>query len=189
MDRFQIYKVLLLKWQKAINLVSRETIKDLENRHFKDSLQLLDYISEDLTSHLDLGSGAGFPGLVLAIASSRLQTTLVESDQRKCEFLKNVSRETKTPVTILNVRIENLGNESKYDLITARALAPLIDLLKYSEPLSHDGTQFLFLKGRGFKEEIEDAEKKWKFDLEIFHSSTHSEGVIIQIKNLKKKEG
>ena len=186
-SKLESYKSLLLKWQKAINLVSRETISDVENRHFHDSLQLIPYIPEDVHSHVDLGSGAGFPGLVLAIARPDLNSTLIESDLRKCEFLKNVSRETFSPVTILNQRIESISQDQKYDLITARALSDLNQLLTYAKPLSHEESLFLFLKGREAQKEIEDAQKNWEFDLEISPSLTHSEGQILVIRNLVSK--
>lgn len=185
--KLEMYKELLIKWQKAINLVSRETLSNLEERHFQDSLQLLKYIPQATKSHIDLGAGAGFPGLVLAISKPLLNTTLVESDSRKCQFLKNVSRETMIPVTVINQRIESMEIEEGYDLITARALANLNQLLKYSKPLSHKHTQFLFLKGADLQAEIEDAQKNWEFDLEIFPSLTHSQGHIICIKNLISK--
>lgn len=185
-EKFEIYKKLLVKWQNAINLVSRETLKDLDERHFNDSLQLLKYIPQATNTHIDIGSGAGFPGLVLAIANSNLSTTLVESDLRKCQFLKNVSRETMTPVSVLNGRIETIQGLS-YDLITARALANLNQLLIYAKPLSHDNTVFLFLKGAGVDHEISEAQKFWDFNLEIFPSLTHSEGKIIRIQNLNSK--
>lgn len=187
--QLDIYKKLLLKWQNSINLVSRDSLENLQERHFEDSLQLLEYFPQDCFTHIDLGSGAGFPGLVLKIASQDLKSTLVESDQRKCEFLKTVSRETKTPVKILNARIEDLSSELTYDIITARALASLTQLLTYSFPLLHCGSHLYFLKGRGYSQEIEEAQKKWDFDLEIFPSSTHSEGVIIHIQRLTPKEG
>lgn len=186
-EKFQIYKELLLKWQKAINLVSRETLSNLEERHFQDSLQLLKYIPGSSKSHIDLGSGAGFPGLILAIANPNLNTTLVESDSRKCQFLKNVSRETMTPVKVLNERIESMENKDGYELITARALANLSQLLTYSKPLSDENTTFLFLKGADVDAEIQEAQKNWEFNLEIFPSLTHSQGKIIVIKNLISK--
>lgn len=189
-EKFEIYKKLLIKWQNAINLVSRETLKDLDKRHFDDSLQLLKYIppatNTHTHTHIDIGSGAGFPGLVLAIANSNLTTTLVESDLRKCQFLKNVSRETLTPVSVLNQRIESI-QDLQYDLITARALSNLNQLLIYAKPLSHNNTVFLFLKGVGVDDEISKAQKFWDFNLEIFPSLTHSEGKIIRIQNLNSK--
>ena len=182
-ERFEVYKSLLKKWQNAINLVSRDTLKELDKRHFEDSLQLLKYIPENAITHIDIGSGAGFPGLVLAIANPNLRTTLVESDLRKCQFLKNVSRETMANVYILNQRIESIQGV-QYDLITARALAKLNQLLIYAKPLSHKKTTFVFLKGSDVYAEIQEAKKYWEFNLEIFPSLTHSEGKIIVIKNL-----
>ncbi|MBY0293542.1 MAG: 16S rRNA (guanine(527)-N(7))-methyltransferase RsmG [Alphaproteobacteria bacterium] len=186
---FQLYKSLLENWQKKVNLVASSTIPYQEQRHFEDSLQLLSYLPSDKISLVDLGSGAGFPGLVLALARPQtLLVTLIESDLKKCLFLETVSRETKVNVIILRSRIESLKEVLTYDVVTSRALAPLPLLLEYATPFLNKNSVCLFLKGKSFKAEIKDAKKKWEFDLEIFPSLTDSTGCILKIENLKRIE-
>lgn len=185
-SHLEIYKALLEAWQKKINLVSSSTLPHLWERHFEDSLQLLPYLPTIKSTLIDLGSGAGFPGLVLAICRRKtLEVTLVESDLRKCLFLENVSRETFSTVTILRSRIESLS-EIKGDVITARGLAPLSDLLDYAFPLMKKTSFCLFLKGKDAEKEIEMAKKKWDFCLEIFPSLTDSKGRLLKISHLKR---
>jgi 16S rRNA (guanine527-N7)-methyltransferase len=134
-----------------------------------------------------MGSGAGFPGLVLAMAGVR-DVHLIESDIRKTTFLREVSRETGTPVTIHDERAEDT-NIDNVDVITARALAPLKDLLALSSRLATSDHPFrcLFLKGELAEEEIAKAEKKWRFLLRIHPSMTESKGKILEISNLQLK--
>lgn len=186
-ERLKIYQHLLETWQKKVNLVSASTLPFAWERHFKDSLQLLPYLPQKKVSLIDLGSGAGFPGLVLAIARPEtLDVTLVEADLKKCLFLENVSRETFSPVTILRSRIESLESTLKADVITARGLAPLTLLLGYAISLMKEEAACLFLKGKEFEKEIQEAQKKWEFDLEIFPSLADSRGRILKIKYLKR---
>lgn len=181
-----VYEALLEKWQKKINLVSSSTLSHLWERHFEDSLQLLPYLPKVKSTLIDLGSGAGFPGLVLAICKKEtLEVTLVESDLRKCLFLENVSRETFSYPKILRSRIESLTG-LKADVITARALASLPHLLEYAYPLMKTTSFCLFLKGKEVEKEIEMAKKKWEFCLEMFPSLTDSEGRLLKISHLKR---
>src|ERR1700722_13861594 len=125
-ERLTIYQNLLKEWQQKVNLVSSSTLPHMWERHFQDSLQLLPYLPRENASLIDLGSGAGFPGLVLALSRPEtLKVTLIESDLKKCLFLEIVSRETKISVTIIRERIEALRETLKGDIITARGLAPL----------------------------------------------------------------
>ncbi len=186
-ERLKIYQNLLESWQKKINLVSSSTIPFLWKRHFEDSLQLSSYLPEGSATLIDLGSGAGFPGLVLAIAHpEKLKVTLVESDFKKCLFLENVSRETKTSVIVLRSRIESLKESVKGDIITARGLAPLSELLNYTSPLMKENAIALFLKGKEVEKEIQEAQRKWKFDLEILPSISDPEGRILKIEHPKR---
>lgn len=187
LSRLKNYQRLLEVWQKKLNLVSPTTLSDAWDRHFLDSSQLLAILPPGPLSLIDLGSGAGFPGLVLAILRPEiLRVTLVESDFKKCVFLENVSRETITPVTVLCSRIESLDHSLQGDVITARALAPLCQLLSYAFPLMKEKSIGLFLKGKGYEKEIEEARKIWEFDLEIYPSLTDSTGRILKIAHLKK---
>lgn len=185
-DQLKIYQGLLENWQKKINLISSKTLPHVWRRHFEDSLQLLPWLPKQKFTLLDLGSGAGFPGLVLAIScKGTAQTTLIESDLKKTVFLENVSRETKTPTLILKSRIEEEQN-IKADVITARALSSLESLLDYAYPFMKKNSYCLFLKGKGVDSEIKVAQKKWEFDLEILESMTDATGRILKIKNLQR---
>ncbi len=180
LDRFQIYEDLLKKWQKKINLVAPSTVNDIWMRHFADSAQLYNYIdaNDDIA---DIGAGAGFPGMVLAIMGHK-KITLIESDQRKCIFLKEVARQTDVDVEIINRRIEDV--DRKFDLVTARALADLDALLGFADHLSLNG-KALFLKGQKADNEIASAEKNWQFDLETENSRTDDQASILKISNIK----
>lgn len=177
-EKLELYEALLCKWQKSINLVSRHTIDDAKQRHFEDSLQLLEHIEAGDKNIIDIGSGAGFPGLVLAIALPDRNVTLIESDSRKCIFLRNVSRETLCDVAILNERIEAVGR-IEVDVVTARALASLSELIKYMKSLGCK--KGLFLKGAMAQEEVDAALGDHAFSYDIFPSLTSHEGAIVRV--------
>jgi len=181
------YQVLLMKWQKAINLVGPTTLDAVAERHFFDSAQLFRYIPDVDVRLVDMGSGAGFPGLVLSMLGVR-EVHLIESDVRKATFLREVSRETKTAVTVHDIRVEEC-DIAAIDVFTARALAPLKDLLVYMDRLATPDHKAygLFMKGLQAPEEIEKAAKAWNFDVEIYPSMTDLSGKIIKISNLSKK--
>lgn len=183
-DKLEAYNGLLLKWQKAINLISPTTVDDAAERHFYDSAQILKYIPSKDIVLADMGSGAGFPGLVLAILGVR-DVHLIESDIRKATFLREVSRETSTPVVVHDVRIEEC-KLPPVDVFTARALAPLRDLLGYVRKTRDEGHRCtaIFMKGGQYQEELDKAHKKYKFSAEVFQSDTDSAGKIIKINNL-----
>lgn len=149
-ERLDIYAGLLRKWQRSINLVGPRTIGDLWNRHFTDSAQLLPLIpsAETPTTRVlvDFGSGAGFPGLVLAILGAG-EVHLIESDQRKATFLREVARATGTPVTVHAKRIEQVA-PFPADVVSARALAPLNDLLGFAAPFLRPDSLCLWLNSR-----------------------------------------
>lgn len=183
---FNRYTELLLKWQKTINLVSETTLEDLAVRHFLDSAQLIKYIQNRNIKLVDMGSGAGFPGLILAMMGVG-EVHLIESDIRKATFLREVSRETSTKVFVHDDRVEDVVLEN-IDFITARALAPLNDLFVMVSKLSppdHPVT-CLFMKGEKTEEEIKKARKRWNFDLETHQSITDISGKILKINNLVK---
>lgn len=185
--KLDTYHALLIKWQKAINLVSNNSLDRAWERHFDDSIQLEPYIPEGAQTLVDMGSGAGFPGLVLAVLRPGLAVHLIESDARKCEFLRTVSRETDTPVTVHNVRIEAMAAPVKPDIITARALAALAAICGYCLPFAQEnpGLEMLLMKGEKAGAEIEEAQKKYSFDLVQFSSRTEKAGTILRLKNLR----
>lgn len=189
-DKLNHYHGLLLKWQKTINLVSPTTIENAWDRHFEDSIQLSNYIPKGTKKICDIGSGAGFPALVLAILHPDIQFTLIESDARKCVFLQTVSRETQCEnVKIINDRIENIIDDLDVDMVTCRALASVRQLLIYTKPLWDNNIQFKILmpKGKNWQDEIEEAEKKFAFDLSDYPSKTDSLARILIVGNIIEK--
>lgn len=185
--RLECYVALLEKWQPKINLVSKSTLPDLWQRHMRDSAQLLEYINFSTGPWLDIGSGAGFPGLVLALLQqeySNTQVHLIESDQRKAIFLREVIRVTHAPAQVHTVRVENLVPEKmggKARLITARAFAPLHQILEMAVPMTDSSTVFLLLKGQDVDDELTLAAKYRKMTVSQHPSRTNPAGVVLQI--------
>lgn len=183
------YQALLLKWQKAVNLVSPGTLDEAWERHFLDSAQVAEYLPASPFTLADLGSGAGFPGLVLAMLRPDLDVHLIESDDKKGQFLKTVSRETSTPVIVHTARIEACHGTVKPAVITARALAALDKLLALCLPWAEENPalQMIFLKGEKAEEEIWEAEKSFLFRCETFPSATDRKARILRISSLQKR--
>ncbi len=190
-EKLHAYETLLVKWQAKINLVSPATLSQAWQRHFLDSLQLRALCPPDAKIALDLGAGAGFPGMVLAIVFPELAMHLVESDAKKCAFLQAVSRETKTPVSIHNQRIEVFAQDEalRPDLITARALASLTELLTYCEPWisRNPSLTLIFPKGAQSASEIGEARQIWDFDCVEKQSETDEKARILILKSVHKK--
>ncbi len=197
--RLKLYVRLLEKWQGAINLVSGTSLEDVWRRHLLDAAQLARYIADDAAGQdtggreretigaktiVDLGSGAGFPGLVLAIMALG-EVHLVESDQRKCAFLSTVARETATEVTIHPLRIETL-TPFPADIVTARAFAPLDQLIGYAEPFIGSRGQCLFLKGKRAAEELTLAAKLWNMRIDRFASVSDPSGVVLRLREVSR---
>ena len=185
-DRLTTYHDELLKWQERVNLISPDTIPDIWTRHFLDSLQIVKYLPEDKGPIIDLGSGAGFPGLVVAIATERM-VHLIESDMRKSIFLREAGRLTQAPVTVHNCRIESQPLDEA-GIILSRACSSLGDLLHLVENFVSRETLCLFHKGKNYVMELEQAGEIWQFDQEIYPSVTDTNGVIVQLTNIARKE-
>jgi 16S rRNA (guanine527-N7)-methyltransferase len=191
--RLETYAALLKRWQKTINLVAPSTLDEIWHRHFADSAQLWPLRPEGAKAWLDLGSGAGFPGIVLAILAAEAvgtRHTLVESDSRKAAFLREVARETGVAVDILCTRIESPETHSKVsgvDCVTARALAPLPRLLALAEGCFSSSTTGLFLKGRGVQAECDAASAAWDFESEMVPSVTEAGSAIVVVRRLRRK--
>ena len=162
--RLQTFVALVEKWSGKINLVSRNDLPHLWGRHVEDSLLLLPHLPAGITRAIDLGSGAGFPGMVLAIATG-IEFTLIESDTRKAAFLLEAARETGAKVKVLNTRIEGAVTEPA-PLVTARALAPLDKLLGLAAPHLAPGGICLFPKGRTAEVELTAARALWHMEVE-----------------------
>jgi 16S rRNA (guanine527-N7)-methyltransferase len=168
--RLTAYAELLLTWTQRINLISQADQPHIWTRHIADSLRLLPHIPPNTTRAIDLGSGAGLPGLILAIATG-IPFDLVESDRRKAAFLGEAARITHAPAKIHGLRIED-ATIAPAPLITARALAPLDKLLTLATPLLAPGGTMLFLKGARAPEEIEAARLHWTFECAT-HGADH----------------
>jgi 16S rRNA (guanine527-N7)-methyltransferase len=184
LERLGLYADLLTRWQARINLVGPQTINDLWARHMLDSAQLARLLPPSARRLADLGSGAGFPGLVLAILGAP-DVHLVESDGRKCAFLREAARLTAAPVTILTRRIEQIAPLGA-DIITARALAPLDRLLDWAVPHLAPGGICLFLKGRGVEDELTQARKEWTLAADRVPSLTDPDSVVLQIHEVSR---
>jgi len=183
--RLEIYRTLLLKWQRSINLVAESTLEEVWRRHFLDSGQLLRHLPAETRVLADLGSGAGFPGLVLAILGVP-EVHLIESDQRKATFLREVARETAAPVMVHSSRIETVQG-LQAQVVTARALAPLAKLLPLAQPLLAPEGICLFLKGQTADEELTAVQQSWKVTVERLGSDSDQRGVILRLGQLSRR--
>lgn len=187
-ERLAIFVALLRKWQPVENLVSPKTLPEIWTRHVADSAELV-RLFPDSHHWLDLGSGAGFPGLVVALAGPPgAHVHLVESNVRKCAFLRTVIHATAAPATVHEGRAEAViaALNEPVDRISARALAPLGQLLTLAEPLMAQGIPAAFHKGADFRREVAEASQSFAFDL-LEHPSRVGEGVILEITNLRRK--
>jgi len=188
-DRLETFAALLEKWNPAINLVSSSTLPELWARHFVDSAQVLALASAGARQWSDLGTGGGFPGLVVAILAQEirpgLSVTCVESDQRKAAFLRTVLRETGVEAQVLSQRIEDVA-PLQSDVVSARALAPLTQLLGFASRHLAPGGEALFLKGAGYKKERTEALERWSFELDTYPSQTDPDAAILRIGDIRR---
>ena len=180
LGRFEAFLKLLEKWQRRINLVSDATLADAWQRHILDSAQLARFYKPETKKILDVGSGAGFPGLILAMMGG-VHVDLVESDQRKAVFLSTVIRSLNLPARVYNQRIESVPNLSP-DVVTARALAPLPKLLKLIENQISPGTVCLFLKGASVEDELTNLQSCPTMIYTTHPSLSGPNGIIVELK-------
>ena len=179
------YVELLRKWNQTINLVSAADLEVLWPRHIEDSLQLGELATPLPMRAIDLGSGAGFPGLILAIAFG-IEVDLIEQDQRKAAFLREAAMVTRAPVRIHAVKIER-ANVPPAPLVVSRALATLPHLFRFAHPFVAEGGYCLFPKSTSVDAEIAAATKRWTMDIARFPSKTDPSGVILRVENLRPK--
>lgn len=182
-EQLQIFAALVQKWSPKINLVSKSDLSHIWTRHIEDSLRLLPFIPSSASRAIDLGSGAGFPGLVLCIASG-LPFDLIESDARKAAFLSEAARQTGAPAKIHNCRIE-AANVQPAPLITARALAPLGKLVGLAAPLLESDGFCLFPKGRSAETELTDATTLWHMKAERISSPAWGDSCILKVSHIR----
>lgn len=194
-ERLTRYADLIRRWQPVKNLVAPSTLPELWGRHFADSAQVTASVPEAIR-WLDLGSGAGLPGLVTAILLADrpgARVTLVESNGRKAAFLQTVARELGLPATVVNARIESLPERAlagldEIEAVSARALAPLDALLGLAEPWLTKGAVGVFHKGREFPAEREQALRQWRFDLVERPSVIETGSLMALIRNLERRQ-
>lgn len=188
-ERLEIYHALLLKWQKAINLVSPATVKDAWVRHFADSAQILPLLPDTAKVYADIGCGGGFPGLVLAMMRPELEVHLIESDTRKCEFMRTVARETGVAVHVHAARIEAVDIPPP-DVVSARALADLLALLNFIEPWAEkENFRALFMKGERWAEEVDTAQCQFSFEYQHVNSVTDPRACILSLGKISALHG
>jgi 16S rRNA (guanine527-N7)-methyltransferase len=183
LERLGAHVDLLKNWNRRINLVGPGTLADVWRRHVLDSAQLIQYIDRSRRVLVDLGSGAGLPGLILGILGVP-EVHLIEADQRKAAFLREAARVTGTPVTVHAARIESV-TPFPADVVTARALAPLAALLTWSAPFQSETTVSLFLKGQDLRDELTAAQQKWIMRTQILVSLTDPTGHILRVEGLR----
>jgi 16S rRNA (guanine527-N7)-methyltransferase len=181
--RLKAYADILTDWNSRHNLVSRASLPDAWRRHFWDSAQLAALIPEGARTLADLGSGAGFPGLVLAALRPDLSVALHEATAKKCAFLTAAAERMGITVTIRNARIEDVPSEA-FDVVTARALAPLPGLLGYAYKFLGPNSVCLLLKGQNVGSELTGAHKYWNMQISEIPSATDPSGAIVVVKEL-----
>lgn len=185
------FEALVQRWNPAINLVSKASLPNLWSRHIVDSAQVFLHCPEAALSWADLGSGGGFPGIVLAILANELKPslrfTLVESDLRKATFLRQAAQALDLQATVVGQRIETV-EPLNADVLSARALAPLPDLLCFVERHLKSGGTAILPKGARFAEEIADARKFWTFDVDSHSSLSEADAAILVIRNIHRAQ-
>jgi 16S rRNA (guanine527-N7)-methyltransferase len=184
MERLTGFVALLTDWNSKHNLVSRGSLADVWRRHIWDSAQLVPLIPADAKRLIDLGSGAGFPGLILASLLPDARVTLCEATTKKCRFLAEAAEALNVTVDIRNARIEDMPREA-FDAVTARACAPLGDLLGYASRFQGPKTVNLFLKGQNVEAELAEAAISWKMKVQTHQSRSDPTGRILEIRELR----
>ena len=185
----QSFAALVRRWNPAINLVSKSSLADLWPRHIADSAQIFSFIPANARNLADLGSGGGFPGIVLAILAKdlmpELRVTLVESDLRKATFLRQAAQALDLQVTVISERIESF-TPLNVEVLCARALAPLSELLMFADKHLQAGGVAIFPKGVRYAEELAKAQADWAFDVDTQPSLSEAEAAILVIRNIHR---
>ena len=187
LSKLESYVALLRKWNPKINLVSPDTLDQAWDRHIVDSAQLVDLMPRNAKTWVDIGSGGGFPGMIVAVilneTAPACDVTLIESDQRKSAFLRAVNRDLDLGVKVETKRIEDVTPLAA-DVVSARALAPLNKLLGYASRHVRTGGVALLPKGRSWKKEIPTAQSQWNFSFETHKSATAPDAVVLEIRDI-----
>lgn len=189
LDGFDRWRQILVETSAHTNLVARSSLDHFWERHALDSFQLMPLVSRETRLVADLGAGAGFPGIALALGfrdrGQAARVVMVDSVGKKVAFLRKVIDDLGLDAEARSVRVETLDPAEGFDLVTARAFAPLNKLLGYAAPLLKNGAEGLFFKGRQYQDELTEARKSWTVDPEVIPSQT-SDGVILRIKEVER---
>jgi len=185
-DQIEHFIKSIIDFNKHTNIIGKSTIENFWDRHVLDCLQLISFMKNKNSKIVDLGTGAGLPGVLFSIAGYQ-NVLMIESIKKKCDFVRKIIKELSLPAKIQNKRIETTKTYNK-DIIVSRALAPLSKLLSYALMHSHKNSTLLFLKGRNVNKEIENAMKFFLFDIIKIKSLSVGDGCVIKIKNLKTKK-
>ena len=183
-ELFDQYILELIKHNKHTNLVGKSTLIDPWKNHILDCLQILPLINNKKTSILDMGTGAGLPGILFSMLGFS-NVTLVDSNRKKTHFLKTIKKEMNLSFNIILNRLEKIDN-IKFDLITSRALANLEKLITYSQKFLKKNTVLIFLKGKTVNDELISAKKKWNFQYEKHKSLSDQRGCVLVIRDIKR---
>ena len=187
--RLEVFAALAAKWNPRINLVARSTLADLWTRHIVDSAQIFRYAPVGAKHWVDIGSGGGFPGIVVAAIAADLSPevkfTLIESDQRKATFLRTAARELKLNIVVLADRVELVAPQNA-DILSARALSSLHDLFPLISRHLTPGATSILPKGKSYAEEISLAQKNWRFELDAHPSMTEPDARILVVKDIAR---
>jgi len=188
LGHLKAYAGLLVDWNARHNLVSTRSLEDVWQRHFWDSAQLAPLIPARAQTLADLGSGAGFPGLVLAeMLRGRVAVTLYEATAKKCAFLSAAAERMALPVAIRNLRTEDAPVQA-FDVVTARACAPLSQLLGYAQRFTDPNSVCLFLKSQNVGSELTDAHKSWKMKVRQVPSLSDPSGTVLELTELANND-
>ena len=186
-DKIDFYLSSIIKHNKHTNLIGKSTIENIWDRHVLDCLQLTKHITNKKLKILDLGTGAGLPGVLLSIVGYQ-RVLMIDSVKKKTDFVRQIIKELSLGAKIQNKRIEKPPT-SQHDIVVSRALAPLVKLLTYARMYSNKNTTLLFLKGRNAISEIDIANKVYFFEFEKIKSLSSDEGCVLKINNIKNKNG
>ena len=177
-EKINLYKEMLLDENERINLISKTTADDIEDRHFLDSIQLITLIGDKAHSLVDIGTGAGLPGILLAIGGCK-SVYLVEKQTKKCDFLNRVNNNLGLDMNILNLRIEDI-DDRQFDYVVSRAFAKLNKIISITKNITHKKSKYILLKGKTFLDEIKSVNKK-RFNINYIDSITSPDSKIIEL--------
>jgi 16S rRNA (guanine527-N7)-methyltransferase len=184
LDKLDHFASEVLRWTPAINLISKSSMYQIWQRHILDSAQIYPF-GDSFEKWVDMGSGGGFPGIVMAIMGAQ-NMVLVESDKRKATFLQHIARQMALPVTVVPKRMDDFPSQGA-NTVSARALASLTQLLDHATPHLTQGGRAVFPKGRGANTELAEAQEKWAFDCTKMPSKTDPEAAILVIENIRRR--